>query len=881
MPRSPSALLHACLLAVLLFAGVLAHAQSVRWEPATGTLSRDQVSTLALVFQDAQPETTPEPPTPDGLSFEGQPAVSRQSTFNVLGTRAVNQSTITFSYRVRPTRQSGEVRIPAFRVQTDAGPLDVPAAVFTLGTTTVGQTGQTLDQIVSARFTPPAAPIWAGEVFQLTYVLDVDRRYATNNILAAPLQWTPAGIVAEEWSKATGAETVRNGQPRILISSTTRAIAAGNGGSTQLPPGTQLVNLPTGQANHFSIFGQTLFEQFTITTQPATLQVRPLPTPAPADFEGAVGQFKLESKVVPQEAAVGEPITWTLTLSGTGNWPRIDRLPPRELSRDFRVVTPRAQKDSQNDALFDATLSEDLVLIPQKPGRTTLGPYTLSVFNPSTGRYETLRTEPVTIEISPGATPPPAPAQTHPAAGRPTKPAADSATAASAETGPASEDLPPPTPLPSDPLPAGALAQAPLSPWPQLLLRLLPVLLLPAALWLVLARRHARTHDPLRPRREAHEELNKIIARLETASEPAASELLAWQRATRTLFGLGSATPSARDLPDPIWAALWIETERALYRPDTRLAPEWFAQARSAHARATPPRPSALAALRPAHLLPRLALWAVLLPLATAHFAPRASAADANDAGDAPRAAKSAATPATPAASQPPADAAGRYAAGDFPAAARAWREALDAAPLSWPTRHNLALALAQQGRWDEAAAHAFAATLQAPRAPEPRRLLDLVLPKASFHAPVPPTPALLGGPVEWQVLAIVAGVFVLLGPVPFLLRRYGSRPGRAGVLSDLALGAWILALLTLGAAFVALRAYGAAAHPDSILVWRDSTLRAVPTEVGEQKVTSALPAGTLARVDKQFLGWRRVVLKDGTTGWVRADSLVGLWRGP
>src|SRR5690606_22901717 len=123
-----------------------------------------------------------------------------------------------------------------------------------------------------------------------------------------------------------------------------------------------------------------------------------------------------------------------------------------------------------------------------------------------------------------------------------------------------------------------------------------------------------------------------------------------------------------------------------------------------------------------------------------------------------------------------PSDAAGRYASGDFPGAAKAWKEALNAAPLSWPTRHNLALALAQQGRWDEAAAHAFAATIQAPRAEEPRRLLDLVLPKASFHAPLPPTPALLGGPAEWQWIALGAGIVVLLGPIPYLFRRYGKR---------------------------------------------------------------------------------------------------------
>ena len=88
-----------------------------------------------------------------------------------------------------------------------------------------------------------------------------------------------------------------------------------------------------------------------------------------------------------------------------------------------------------------------------------------------------------------------------------------------------------------------------------------------------------------------------------------------------------------------------------------------------------------------------------------------------------------------------------------------------------------------------------------------------------------------------------------------------------------------LIAVAALGASLLALRAHGPAASPDAALVWRAATLRAVPTDVGEQKVTADLPAGTLARVDKDFLGWRRVVLPDGNSGWVRAEALVPLWR--
>jgi tetratricopeptide (TPR) repeat protein len=838
------------ILLTLAFGASLARAQSVRWEPATGTLARDQVSQLSLVFENAEPRSTPALPVVDGLAFLGNPSRSEQSSFNFSpGTQSVRRRTVTFTFSVRPTRPDGEVRIPAFSVETDAGTLTVPPAGYRLAAATVGQSGLSLDQIASARFETPATPIWAGQVFPLQFRLEVERRYATNSILAGPLEWAPSPFIAEEWSRPGGAETVVNGQPRFLVGMNTRAIAPATTTATQLslPTATQLVNLPTGQASPFSLFGQTTFEQFSITTAPARLSINPLPSPAPADFIGAVGKFTLVSRVVPETAAVGEPVTWTLTLEGEGNWPSIDRLRPRTLSRDFRVVNPRAQKTNRDNTLFEASLTEDLVLIPQRPGRTTLGPYTISVFNPETGAYQTLRTEPVTIEITPGS----AGFQPAPSAASP-----DPAAEPDAERESAS---PPPAPparvatLPADPLGQPAPASAPLADWPRLLLWTPLALLLPAALWLFLAARHARLHDPLRSRRAAHAELRQILSRLETGATDA--DLLAWQHATRALFALPSLTPTARDLPDPVWAALWVETERALYRPATPLASEWFAQAWQAHARATPPRRSPFAALRPAHLLARAALGAMVLAsvlvLGPSSFAAPAASPDALQL----------------------------YARGEFAAAEAALRPALAEAPLDTATRHNLALALAQQGRWDEAAAHAYAALLQRPRDPALERLLDATAPKAGYRIQLPATPARLLPVRAWQQLALASALALLLVvPTAYLVSRYLPLPRSR---SALVIGhcSLVITSAALVASLLALRAVGPAADPAAVLVWRSATLRAVPTDAGEQKVTADLPAGTLARLDKEFLGWRRLVLPDGNTGWVRAEALVPLWR--
>jgi tetratricopeptide (TPR) repeat protein len=846
-PHGPLARLLLGLLLPFLFA-LAVHGQSARWEPASGTLARDQTSQLALIFEDAEPRDQPSPPAVDGLTF-GRPGRSEQTSLNLgFGNQAVRRRTITYTYPVRPTLRDGELRIPAFAVDTDAGRLTVPAAAFRLGAATVGESGVPLDQIADARFEPPATPVWAGQVLPLEFRLSVDRRYATNSILGGPLEWSPAPLIAEEWSKPAGSETVIDGQARLLVTMRTRAIAPASSDARflSIPEATQLINLPTGSANPFSLFGQTVYEQKTLATGPARVAINPLPSPAPTDFIGAVGDFTLTSKVVPESATVGEPITWTLTLDGTGNWPAIDALRPRSLSRDFRVVSPRAQKNLRGDGLFDGSLTEDLVLIPQKPGPATLGPYTLAIFDPATGGYRTLRTEPVTIQINPAATPAPLP-QIDPAS--PASPPES-----------LSAPAPPPrvAPLPADPLGTGlGTAPVPLSPWPAALAWTALVLLAPAFAALWFAARHARLHDPLRARRAAHAELRHVLTRLEQSTASATPEalaplLLAWQHAARVLLDLPGLTPSARDLPDPVWSALWLESERVLYRPSTTLAADWITQAWRAHARATPPPLARLAALRPIHLFGRASLGCFFAALL---FAP-------------PRVAAAESSPALAA-----------YARGDFAAAEAALRPALAASPLDPALRHDLALALAQQGRWDEAAAHAHAALLQRPRHPALRRLLAATGPRASYQIPSIPAPARLLSVPAWQRLALAASLGLLgLVPLAYLASRHLPAPfARRTRLA----GHCTLVLLApaLAAALLALRTHGPAAHPAAVLVWRDSTLRALPTELGDQQVTADLPAGTLARVDRSFLGWRHVVLSDGNGGWVRAEPLVGLWR--
>ena len=80
-------------------------------------------------------------------------------------------------------------------------------------------------------------------------------------------------------------------------------------------------------------------------------------------------------------------------------------------------------------------------------------------------------------------------------------------------------------------------------------------------------------------------------------------------------------------------------------------------------------------------------------------------------------------------------------------------------------------------------------------------------------------------------------------------------------------------------AAVTSLHFYGDTADARAAIAWHQVLLRSIPTEADTQQKTSSLPAGSLAVVDKTFLGWVRLAFPNGQTGWVRQEDIVWLYR--
>jgi len=847
-----------------LLAPVAAPAQSARWDPPGGALAVGETTTLQLVFDGCDPKETPVPPAVDGLTLE----FGGRST-NISWNNGDFSKTVTLSYSALLTKRQA-VDIPVFGVATDKGPVQVQAAHFDPGAATVGATGKSLDTAADSRLDAVPTSVWAGEVFTLNYTIEADHGYYPD-FGRGVFTWNTSPLVVEDWSRPEAFEITAGGGPKTGLAYHARALIR-TPGSQQLNAINQLVNLNVGVTG-FGFFQQRQYQQFSVISKVPTIDVRPLP-PAPAGFSGAVGDFKLLSRLVPASAAVGEPVTWTLQLTGKGNWPDIHELPAREVSKDFQVIQPQPKRTPADGKLFDATLSEDIVLVPTKPGTYNLGGVEFVYFDPATGTYKTLDAPPATVTVT-GA-------QGSGSAAGTGQPGPAGMQGAGSQAKLTAAALP--TQLPRDPMTdSGDTVSAPMAPNLLAASILAPggALLL---FWGWLAWMRARRTDPRRALREAHGRLASTLSRVRTAAANAAEPdrlpplLLDWQHDSAILLGIPHAAPVAGHLgaAGGTWSTLWSESDRALYGAERALPGDWVERASAALAATPPPSFKSRQMFLFQNLFPFLAAACLLVGMAPATV--RADEA------------------------QGPSQGSSSYRRGDFTSAEASWRHALTSAPALPSAHYNLSLALAQQSRWEEAAAHASAAFVQEPGNEAVRWQFALACEKAGY-APAPLVGFVKPGPVQrlarlaspscWQWTMIASSVLFAAALAFALAASYrtrterGLRPspstglgaGRSKIFgAGPALLVAVLALLLLFTSALGWRAYGEAADSRAVVVWRAGLLRSIPTEADVEQKTAPLAAGSVATVNKAFLGWVRLSFENGETGWVRVEETVPLW---
>lgn len=132
------------------------------------------------------------------------------------------------------------------------------------------------------------------------------------------------------------------------------------------------------------------------------VKVAQLPAGAPASFTGGVGDFKIEAKLSRESLKAHEAASLVVTISGTGNINLIDApsltLPPDFESYDIK----RSEKISVGASGNSGTKIFEYPFIPRSSGNFEIAPIEFTYYNLSQGRYVTVSTAPLRLEVERG-----------------------------------------------------------------------------------------------------------------------------------------------------------------------------------------------------------------------------------------------------------------------------------------------------------------------------------------------------------------------------------------------------------------------------------------------------------------------------------------------
>ena len=156
-------------------------------------------------------------------------------------------------------------------------------------------------------------------------------------------------------------------------------------------------------ANSTSPESSVIEEHATLKSKPIQISVKPLPQEhEPEDFKGAVGNFRLSASLEKKNITTDDAGNVKINLEGEGNI---------HLINSPKITWPKGM-----DA-YEAKVTGDIdkFSVPMKGDKTFTYPFTVSkagtytipavsfsFFDPSSERYKTLNTQPLTITVIPG-----------------------------------------------------------------------------------------------------------------------------------------------------------------------------------------------------------------------------------------------------------------------------------------------------------------------------------------------------------------------------------------------------------------------------------------------------------------------------------------------
>jgi hypothetical protein len=349
-------------------------------------------------------------------------------------------TSVTYNYTILPL-QAGRFTIPPQTIRVGGNSLRTPELRLNVADSPgrSARSNQNLQpanapKLVFAELIVPKKTAYVGEIVPVQIRLGFDPR-AHPKLLEGP-EISGQGFTAQKLQQSgENLETI-NGRSYDVVTFKT-AIAAARAGKFEIGPvkakaqilAARRPNTPRSRSpfdlfnlddpfsdpffsDPFSQFGER--REVEINSEPVAFEVKPLPQNAPPSFSGAIGNFTMTTEAKPKSVQVGDPITVTSTISGRGNFDRVNA-PAVEDDRGWHKYPPSSKFKNDDDVGISGTKTFEMVLSPNEK-KQSIPLLAFSYFDPAKEQYVTLRSDPIAIDVVGGAVPAPAPVASQPAA---------------------------------------------------------------------------------------------------------------------------------------------------------------------------------------------------------------------------------------------------------------------------------------------------------------------------------------------------------------------------------------------------------------------------------------------------------------------------------
>ncbi len=381
---------------------------------------------LEIKVTGAQSANVPQEISIDGLEIH-QTGTSRQFEMHNFDVK----SSVNYNYTILPLR-AGRFKIPAQTIRIGSESLHTPELALNVaggssnsaGAPRTNQSATNVSKLAFAELVIPKKDAYVGEMIPAVIRLGFDAR-ARGQLQEGP-ELSGQGFTTQKLQQPNETLETIGGRPCKVYTFKT-AISPARAGKFEIGPvkAKAMLLLPrrpsaprtTRPRSPFDLFN--LDDPFSdpffadpfgsmgertelpIKSESVMLDVKPLPPNAPPEFSGAIGSFTMTVDAKPKKVQAGDPITVTATISGRGNFDRMNA-PVLTDEHGWHKYPPSSKFKQDDDVGFSGEKTFETVIAPNEK-KTALPPLAFAYFDPIKENYVTLRSDAIPIEVEGGA----------------------------------------------------------------------------------------------------------------------------------------------------------------------------------------------------------------------------------------------------------------------------------------------------------------------------------------------------------------------------------------------------------------------------------------------------------------------------------------------